>query len=149
MTAHHVCMSTQYEYFIAATQTDAEQILERGPRGRFRSIDPVAIDPVVQLATLETLLTSRNYSERSPFYSRCIVGEPDSDYAVIQVDASLVQAVMNAEPERLLELAESWAEENKMDARVRPSDMKAFLIEFQELCSESCDVGDLYCWTGA
>lgn len=142
-------MGMSYEYFTAATQTEAQATLQRGPRGRFRSIDPVGIDPLVQLGTLETLVTGRSFTDQlnDPFYREEVAGDLGGKRSVVRIDRPFVHAVSNADQEHLLALAEIWAADEEFNGSARPGDLKAFLKEFQELCEAIDDAGDLYCWT--
>ncbi|GAA2182343.1 hypothetical protein GCM10009785_21170 [Brooklawnia cerclae] len=144
-------MGTSYEYFTAATQTEAQQTLEHGPKGRFRSIDPVGIDPLVQLGTLETLITGRSFSDQlnDPFYREEVAGELDGERSVVRIDRPFVHAVSNADQEHLLALAETWASDEEFGGEAMPTDLRDFLKDFQELCQATDEVGDLYCWVGA
>jgi len=107
------------------------------------------VDPVVQMGTLEALLTGRAYDD--------IVGDPRSGHAVAEQDGGerlvltltdpLRDALAAATSERLAELGVPWSQTEEFWGQGDPEVLATFLNSLAGLARQARDKQQrLYCW---
>ena len=108
------------------------------------------IDPLVQLGTLEELLTGRPYDEavadpRSGVNP--LASKDGGEVLVAPLTDSLTSALANADGELLEQVARPWSETEEFWGAADPSDLGEFLKELAALASRAEATGQrLYCW---
>lgn len=142
-------MRNIYEYFTAESLTDAQSTLAEGPSGAFATVASPVVDPVATLGSLEEILTGRSFTQRlhDASYREEVAGTLDGDESVIRIDRPFVRAVADAETADLLGLVAAWAQaDDDLHGATDLEALRGFLFDFQRLCSEADESGDLYCW---
>lgn len=147
------CMSVIYDYFSAASDQEALKVLDvdGGPTAADAGFDAGTlggIDPVVQLGTLEALLTDTPYDEVTDD-SRAghnLAMSDDYDRIVITVTDALVAALAAADEVRLAEVAEPWSQTEELEG-ADPAQLAAFARDLAALARRATASGHrLYCW---
>jgi hypothetical protein len=162
-------MGVIFDYFIAASDNDAAATIDRvgGPglavpaqRGLFGrrktpdlpaldSVLAAGIDPVVQAGTLEALLTDRPYDdlESDPQWSLILAERNGGEQLVVRVTDSLVNALAQADPDRLSSVATPWSQTEEFWGQARPEDLAAVLHRLARLAQKARAQGQaMFCW---
>ena len=112
----------------------------------YETLSVRGIDPVVQLGTLEELLTGRSFED--------ILDDPsaediatDGERLVLRLNDALPPALIAATNQRLAEVATPWAQTEEFGGDADPADLVEFLTGLRELAQRSASRGErLYCW---
>ena len=112
----------------------------------YETLSVRGIDPVVQLGTLEELLTGRSFED--------ILDDPsaediatDGERLVLRLNDALPPALIAATNQRLAEVATPWAQTEEFGGGADPADLVEFLTGLRELAQRSASRGErLYCW---
>lgn len=149
-------MGNLYDYFSAAGDDSAATAIDLigGPavpgRSTFDAVFTKGIDPSVQMATLEELLTGRPIEEifDDPRSAHPIGPETeDAEHGVVTLTDNLTQAVAAADRARLAEVAVPWSETEEFWGQSDPEFLTEFLVELSGLARRAIDRGNrLYCW---
>ncbi|RHW24121.1 hypothetical protein D0Z08_25690 [Nocardioides immobilis] len=140
-------------------------ITESGRRGLFRRRSKVAetvpegpayptvgdtgIDPVVQAGTLEELLTGRPYEdiEQDPRWGRSLAVRDGGEGMVHTLTDGLVDALAQAEADRLAEVAVPWSQTEEFWGAGDPEELTALLQDLAQLAREARARNEsVYCW---
>lgn len=146
-------MSVIYDYFSAASDDLAVTVLtvDGGPTAEGSGFDTASeggIDPVVQLGTLESLLTGTPYDDvtEDPRAGLNLAMSEDYDQIVITVTDALATALAAVDDARLAEVAVPWSQTDEL-AGADPADLAGFLRELAALARGAEASGHrLYCW---
>jgi hypothetical protein len=145
-------MGNLYDYFAAADDEAAASAFDLvgGPSaGGFDTVGLKGIEPVVQMGTLEELLTGRPYDEiiQDPRQGGDICHrEDDGEHGVLSLTDSLAAALADADRQRLAEVAEPWSETEEFWGDADPDILTDVLWELAELARRARDRGHrLYC----
>lgn len=146
-------MSVIYDYFSAASDDQAATVIgvDGGPTAEGSGFDtaPVGgIDPVVQLGTLEALLTGTPYDDvtEDPRAGHNLVMSEDYDQIVITVTDALATALAAADDARLAVISAPWSQTDEL-AGSDPTALTGFLRELAALARRAEASGHrLYCW---
>lgn len=114
----------------------------------YETLSVHGIDPVVQLGTLEELLTGRSFDDilDDPSADE-IAFDDDGDRMVLRLNVALPQALIAATTQSLAEVAVPWAQTEEFGGDAEPADLVEFLTGLQELAQRSASRGErLYCW---
>ncbi|MGH3392297.1 MAG: hypothetical protein ACRDOO_25785 [Actinomadura sp.] len=146
-------MGNLYDYFAAPDDAAAASTFDLlgGPAaGGFDTVAVKGIDPVVQMGTLEELLTGRSYDEiaEDPRQGADVrEGSDETAHGVLTLTGSLAAALADADRQRLAEVAEPWAETEEFWGDADPEILTGVLCELAELARRARDRGHgLYCW---
>lgn len=147
-------MSVIYDYFSAASDEEAVKVLdvEAGPTATDSGFDAGTlggIDPVVQLGTLEALLTGAPYDDvtEDPRAGHNLAMSEDYDRIIITVTDALASALAAADDARLAEVAEPWSQTEEL-AGADPAQLAAFARDLAALARRAAASGHrVYCWT--
>jgi hypothetical protein len=166
-------MAVLFDYFSASSdQAAATAVSLRGgpgvPRGDHRRrgwpgdrrastpagapFDTVAaqgIDPVVQLGTLEALLTGREYEQvvAGPRAGHALATQGGGERLVVTVTHELQAALADADDARLASVAVPWSQTEEFFGRGDPQILAGLLYELAELARRARHRGErLYCW---
>ncbi|MBC6461423.1 hypothetical protein [Actinomadura sp. HBU206391] len=146
-------MGNLYDYFTAADDDAAASAadLVGGPAdGGFDVLATKGIDPVVQMGTLEALLTGRPYKEviRDPRQGDELRRSAEAaEHGVATLTDSLAAALADADQRRLAEVAVPWSETDEFWGQADPEILAGFLGELADLARRARDAGHrLYCW---
>jgi hypothetical protein len=107
------------------------------------------IDPVVQLATMQEILTGRPYDEivAEPRSGRDLVVRDGGARLVLTLPDSLLPALADASDERLAETAVLWAHTEEFWGEGDPRLLSVFLGELAALARRARSRNQrLYCW---
>lgn len=147
-------MSVLYDYFSAPNDERAVTVLqvEGGPTAEESGFDAGTlggIDPVVQLGTLEALLTGVPYDEVTddPRAGHNLAMSDDYDRIVITVTDALAAALAAADDVRLADVAELWSQTEELEG-ADPAQLAAFARDLAALARRAAASDHrLYCWT--
>ena len=107
------------------------------------------IDPVVQLGTLEELLTGRSFDDvlADPRTGHAVATRDDGNLIVVTLNASLSSALANAEDATLERVAVPWSQTEEFWNAADPADLAEFLKDLAALARRAnASSNHLYCW---
>jgi hypothetical protein len=152
-------MGALFDYFAADSDEEAASTIDRlgGPGAAsdasartFDTVSAKGIDPVVQLGTLEELLTGRPYDDiaAEPRSGHSVAIRDGGDVLVLTLTDSLTSALAEATPERLAEVAVPWSLTEEFWGSAEPGMLAEFLRDLAGLASRAqASSQRLYCWT--
>lgn len=107
------------------------------------------IDPCVEMATLEALLSDRaleNIIGRSRF-SNVLAERDGGEVMVVTLTDELQSSLAAASPDQLAELSHPWSQSDEFRGQGDPESLTNFLLELADLARKANDRGQrLYCW---
>lgn len=115
----------------------------------FDTLSVKGIDPLVQLGTLEELLTGRPYDdvvedERS---GKDLASRNGGECLVLTITDTLCAGLAAASDEQLAEVAVPWSQTEEFWGQGDPTDLTEFLRELAALARRADAAGHkLYCW---
>lgn len=115
----------------------------------FDTVQDTGIDPVVQMGTLEELLTGRPYDEvvADPRSGHQIAIRDNGERAVCTVTQTLTEALANLPRARAHEVAAAWAQTEEFWGAADPDDLQSVLLDLSALADRARANGQsLYCW---
>lgn len=115
----------------------------------FDTVQDTGIDPVVQLGTLEELLTGRPYDEvvADPRSGHQIALRDNGERAVCAVTHTLTQALANLPRARARDIAVAWAQTEEFWGAADPDDLQSVLLDLSALAARArANSQSLYCW---
>lgn len=147
-------MGVIFDYFAADSDEQATAVIdmEQGPAtpgSGVTTIETGGVDPAVQLATLEELLTGTPYDEIAdrPRHAECLAARNDHHRLVLALSDELTTALAEATQTRLAEVATPWSETDEFFGAAAPEDLIGFLTAIAGLAREAQAKGQqLYCW---
>lgn len=147
-------MGVLYDYFSAPNDEEAAKALtvEGGPGAPDSGYDAVAlkgIDPIVQLGTLEALLTATPYDDviDDPRSGTMLAASEEYDQLVVTLSGSLVSALAAADDDGLAQVAVPWSQADEFGGGVSPDDLTPVLRDLAALARRAESSGSLvYCW---
>jgi len=137
------------DYFVAGSDTEAAGTLKvtGGPeQAGLATVQLKGVDPVVNLATLEEILTGAD--------SMAIISGGEDPVAdggsdgpwVLRVRQSLVAALTAADPGKLSDVAADWAATEEYEG-TDPKELLDVLRDLGRIAKQSVDENkSLYCW---
>ena len=137
------------DYFVAGSDTEAAGTLKvtGGPeQAGLATVQLKGVDPVVNLATLESILTGTDPTG--------IIGEGEEPVAdggsdgpwILRVRQSLVTALIAADPGKLPDVAADWAATEEYEG-TDPKELLDVLRDLGRFARQSLDENkSLYCW---
>ncbi|QLQ38057.1 hypothetical protein [Micromonospora robiginosa] len=143
------------DYFSAPTDEAAATAADvpGGPRAAsdpgFEVVELKGIEPVVQLGTLEAILTGVDYDvvTRNPRQGHAVAVRHDGEVLVISLTDELRGALADAEEGRLREVAVSWSETEEFRGLAEPAILAEALVELAGLARRATARDErLYCW---
>ncbi|MFB9236401.1 hypothetical protein ACFFWC_12710 [Plantactinospora siamensis] len=114
-----------------------------------RVLSTKGIDPVVQMGTLEGLLTrvDADIVFARPRSGRAVAVRDEGERLVLTLTDELQQALAEQTPERLDAAAVAWSRTEEFWGKGDPELLADFLRELSQLARDACDQGHrLYCW---
>ena len=152
-------MGVLYDYFAASSDEVAAAVIELpgGPASAAgRSFDTVTgngVDPVVQVGTLEALLTGRGYDEILQGHHRTgtiVAARNDGQQLVVTLTGELQAALSQADHARLAAVAVPWLQTEEFSGQDDPGIAAQWLDELAGLARRATTRGErLYCWVCA
>lgn len=164
------------DYFVAPSDAAAASTLDRvrGPRsvtdarpttrwsGLFRrssggasieeplypTVSVNGIDPVVQMGTLESLLTGRTFESILDSSGDPVIASQDGgERLVVRLTSTLTDALASASMPRLVEVAVPWSHTEEFSGQGEPTVLAGFLRELAGLAQHARDTDQqVYCW---
>jgi hypothetical protein len=107
------------------------------------------IDPVVQMGTLEALLTGEQYNVivGRPRAGRRVVDRGEQGPWVVTLTDELQAALAGASREQIVAVASPWCSTEEFGGRGDPEVLAEFLLELADLARQAGRRGEhLYCW---
>lgn len=107
------------------------------------------IDPLVQLGTLEELLTGRPYDEviEDPRSGNDLASANGGEMLVLTITDALASALAWSSDEQLAEVAVPWSQTEEFWGQADPEELAEFLRDFAALARRAEQAGQrLYCW---
>lgn len=142
-------MGLLIDYFVAPSDSEAQQIVDAGPTGRFPTTDGSGIEPTVNLGQLEELLTGKTFDQQldDPESYKVIASANDDQMVVIRLEPGFVAALAHADSDRLGQLSEPWSHIEEFAGMAAPSALADFLDRLRALAIQASETtGGLYCW---
>lgn len=118
----------------------------------FDTVSAKDIDPVVQLGTLEELLTGRSFDDvvDDPRSGHAVAVRDGGERLVLTLTDALSLALASASEEALEQVAVPWSETEEFWNAADPADLAGFLKDLAGLARRSGGSGKrLYCWVCA
>ena len=170
---HDERMGVLFDYFSAASDQAAASAISlpggpgtppprprhRGwPRGRqahtpaevpFDTISVKGIDPLVQLGTLEALLTGRDYEQivAGPRAGQVIANQDSGERLVVTLTDELQTALADADDAQLATVAVPWSQTDEFFGQGDPQVLANLLHELTELARRARVKKErMYCW---
>jgi len=107
------------------------------------------IDPVIQMSTLEALLTGEHYDviSRRPRAGH-VIAERGQGQALVVTLTDELQAALAATPrDQIVAAAAPWSHDEEWHGRADPEALSYFLVELADLARQAGQRGErLYCW---
>jgi hypothetical protein len=106
--------------------------------------------PVVELATLESLLTGVSYDEvtAGPRAGAVVADADGGEILVMTVTDELQKSLASSDSGRLAEVAIPWSETDELFGAGNPAALTKFLTALAELARAAIARGErLYCWS--
>jgi hypothetical protein len=167
------------DYFIAASDVEAASTIDRaGGPGQPRRLEPVpercglfrrrvptapspvdepifptltskGIDPVVNMGTLEELLTGRSFEQILESNVDPVVASADGgERLVVRLTNEVTDALRAAPDALLVTVSTPWAQTEELDGMTDPETLTRFLRELSLLAKTARSEGrHLYCWS--
>ena len=148
-------MGVLFDYFAAPSDERAAEIIDLGggpAEANIPVVQTTGIDPVVQMGTLESLLTGVDYDTVAdgPRSGHIVAVRDEGERFVGTITDELQAALAEASPERLDEVVLPWSQTEEFEEDEEEADPKAlaqFLAELGQLARTASANGDrIYCW---
>jgi hypothetical protein len=150
---HDPAMGVMTEYFSANSDDVAAAVIDGGPSATpasgFEPVDLGGIDPVVQMGTLEELLTGVDYDTvtDNPRQGHIVANRDGGECLVVALTDELQVALGQAPESQLREIAVEWAQTEEFWGQADPAALAEILIELGSLAREATARNErLYCW---
>ncbi|MEV6212010.1 hypothetical protein [Kitasatospora sp. NPDC051914] len=146
-------MGVLFGYYAAADDQDAERAVVRedgeSTGAGYDQFVVKGVDPVVDLLTVEFVLTGRPASviRSDPRYGRLVAEVGEGDVVSVSLTETLRDALASADREFLEDLAGSLARSMRFPAPADAGHLADFLRQLAALAERAADRGHgLYCW---
>lgn len=115
----------------------------------YRTVQDAGVDPVVQMGTLEEILTGRSFDEILDSHAPTPVAERDGGQRLVsKVSDGLVDALATATPESLTEAARPWSQTEEFWGAGDAEVLAELLAELSDLALHARANGEsVYCWS--
>ncbi|MGY1802718.1 hypothetical protein ACI78T_05480 [Blastococcus sp. SYSU D00922] len=140
------------DYFVAGSDEEAARTItsvggpSAAPSG-LPVVDLKGLDPVVPMATLESLLVGGDVDALVAANAGASVGEAQDEVWVHRLSDALTDALAGASPDRLRQVAEPWVRTEELAGWWDPGDLAEALEEIADLAKRARSGGGaLYCW---
>lgn len=124
------------------------EVIEDPTLAVFDTVCTRGIDPVVQLSTLEELLTGESYDDiTARLEGRALASTDGGEVMVFGVSDTLRATLAAVTDERLAEVAVPWSQTEEFWGDGDPADLAQFLRDLAALSRRGTEQGNrLYCW---
>ena len=115
----------------------------------FDTVSAKGIDPLVQMGTLEALLTGRDYDQivAGPRAGQTLASQDRGERLVVTLTDELRDALAHAGNERLTSIAVPWSQTDEFFGQGDPQLLAEVLRELAELARRAHSKDErLYCW---
>ncbi len=116
----------------------------------FDTVSTDGIDPVVMVATLEALVTGRDYEQVvvGPRWGHPLADRGEGERMVITVTDELQAALADADDGRLASVAVPWSQTDELQGHGDPHSLATLLHDMAELARRARRKHErMYCWT--
>jgi hypothetical protein len=124
-------------------------LFRRGPSPEpIRTVDMKGVEPVVQMATLEAILTGRSITGILDETTGLTVANRDrGERVVVRLTMSMQQALAQATDEELTAAIDRWAQTEEFWGQGDPAALRPLVSELAEMARDASQQGlRLYCW---
>ena len=156
-------MGVLFDYFAADSDEQAASAIDRlggpgaiatlpAPAPSFDTVSVKGIDPVVQMGTLEELLTARPYDEivAQPRSGHTLAVRDGGERLVLTLTDVLTSALAEASQERLAEVAVPWSRTEEFWGGTDPESLTHILRDLAGLARRAqASSQQLYCWSAS
>ena len=141
-------MGLLVEYFTAPTDEAAASTIDGGPaRSGLPVLDEWNIEPSIQMANLEEVLTGRSWKEIAVGGDGVVADRDGGERLVLRLTDTLVDALVSSTPEQLELTAGSWSRAEEFYGQADPEMLTEFLAALSGLAREAGAGGrNVYCW---
>lgn len=153
-------MAVLFNYFSAPTDEVAASVIDHGPAPdaaaeELPAFDTVAlsgIDPVVQMGTLESILTGTPYAQvrSGPRAADVLAQRDEGELLVVTMTATLRAALSKLEGDRMPSVAAQWGDTEEFQVAAyswSPDELQSALGQLAGLAQRaSATEQHLYCW---
>jgi hypothetical protein len=148
-------MGVLFGYFAAASDETAASAInvDGGPASAwphpFETVALKGIDPVVQMGTLEALLTEVDYETvaNNPRSGHSVAIRDEGERIILTITDELQAALAGADAALLREVAVPWSQTDEFEPGADPADLAGVLGELASLVQGATVRGErLYCW---
>lgn len=115
----------------------------------FDSVTDTGVDPVVQLGTLQAILTGRDFDDilSDPQASMNVAIRDGGELLVMAVPDSTVSALAESTDEQLAQSAGPWSETEEFWGQADPESLSALIMDLAGLSRRALSDGNkVYCW---
>jgi len=115
----------------------------------YETVPAKGIDPIIQMGTLEELLTGRPYDDitNDPRHGYLVADRDGGERLVVALTDSLAGSLADATSERLNDVAVPWAETEEFWGQADPAALAEFLAKLAGLATRAQQKEQhLYCW---
>jgi hypothetical protein len=114
----------------------------------FVVVDMKGVEPTVQMATLEEILTGRSYDEIvADSADRIVSSRAGGERLVVQLTKTLQEALAEATEAQLAEAVDRWASTDEFWGRGDPAILRPEIEALAQLARTASRQGtNLYCW---
>lgn len=139
-------MGVLCDYFAAASDGEAAAVIDATGGPGAGSLHGNGIDPVVQMGTLEELLTGRDFEEILDGDGEVIADRDGGQRLVVRLSTDVTEALAGASDERLAEVAVPWSQTEEFWGEGDPDVLAGFLRDLAALARDARGRGQrLYC----
>ncbi|MFL6097902.1 MAG: hypothetical protein ACJ71Y_20820 [Blastococcus sp.] len=111
------------------------------------TIDLKGLDPIVPMASLESMIAGGDLGELVAANAGAMVNEAQGEVWVYRLSQTLTAALAGASPDRLREVAEPWSRTEELAGWWDTRELAEVLGELADLAKRArSDGGRLYCW---
>lgn len=124
-------------------------LLRRGPLlESFSTVDMKGIEPTVQMATLEAIITGRSADAiLGETVGNTVAARDGGQRVVVRLTDTLQAALVQATDEELADAVERWAHTEEFWGQGDPMDLRPLVHELASVAKEASHRGQrLYCW---
>ena len=135
--------------FLRRKRQAEPRFVEDGGLAVYDTVSAKGIDPVVQMGTLEELLSGRAYDDivEDPRSGKVLASMNNGTSLVLTTTDSLLTALAASPEEQLIHAARTWSETEEFWGHGDPVQLADFLRELAGLARRAQIAGHrLYCW---
>ena len=141
-------MGLLIEYFAAGSDDAAAATIDGGPSAAgFAVLDEWAIEPSIQLANLEEVLTGRDWQAIAADGDGIVESRDGGEQLILRLSERLASALVAADADELARAAEPWSQAEEFYGQADPEMLTEFLGALAGLVRQAGARGEhVCCW---